>query len=61
MRPRETKFGIGWIIADCLMMVEVIIEIYTGELTWPDLLLLILLSIILGISVVVLIKRYKRK
>lgn len=61
MRPRETKFGIGWIIADCLMIVEVIIEIYTGELTWSDFLLLIFLSVILGTSVFMLMKRHRKK
>ena len=61
MPQKETKYGIGAIIADCLLLVEVIIDIYTGKLTWFNLLILILLSIILGITIVVLMRRRRRK
>ena len=61
MPPKETKYGIGSIIADCILLVEVIIDICTGKLTWYNLLILILLSILLGITIVVLMRRRRRK
>ena len=61
MPRKEIKYGIGSIIADCILIVEVIIDIYTGKLTWYNLLILILLSILLGITIVVLMRRRRRK
>ena len=61
MSPKETKYGIGSIIADCFLLVEVIIDIYTGKLTWFNLLAFILLSIILVAIIITLMRRRRRK
>ena len=61
MSPKETKYGIGAIIADCLLMVEVIVDIYTGELTWFKLLIFILLGTILSATIIALARRRRRK
>jgi membrane protein implicated in regulation of membrane protease activity len=61
MPPKETKYGIGSIIADCILLVEVIIDICTGKLTWFNFLVFILLSIILVALISTLMRRRRKK
>lgn len=62
MKPRRPeKYVFGSIIADCILIVEAIIDIRTGRLTWVKLLMLIMLSIFSAILLSILIKRSIRK
>ena len=61
MPPREIKYGIGSIIADCILLVEVISDIKTGRLTWFTLLAFLLFSAILSYTFVVLARQKRRK
>lgn len=62
MRSRGIgKYSIGFIIADCLLIIEAIIEIHIGKLTWSEFAMLIILSLLFAIPIVALIKKKKRK
>lgn len=62
MDPRsKIKCGIGWIIADCLWLLIVIIDLCSGETTADELAFQIMLSVILGVLAVALLWRYRRK
>ena len=61
MPPKETKYGIGAIIADCILLVELISDIKTGRLTWFTLLAFLLFGAILSYTFVVLARQKRRK
>ena len=61
MKPTKIKYGIGMIIGDCILLADLIIDIYKGELTWVTLLTILLWSTVLVIPLVALMKRYVRK
>ena len=62
MDPRsKLKYGLGCLIADCVLILEIIIDIYTGRLTQTELLLQIMFCVILTVPVVVLFKRIAKK
>ena len=58
---QSIKYGIGTAIADCLLVIEAIINLQTGKFTWIEFYTLIVLSVILAIFTVVLLKRRTRK
>lgn len=61
MKPgSSTKYGIGFIIADCLLIVEAIINIRTGRITGSELFVIVGLSIIIGLILYGLAKKYIR-
>ena len=55
------KYGIGAALADVILLIELIVDICTGQLTWKGLLMLVLFSVLSGILVFSLIKRHRRK
>ena len=61
MPPKETKYGIGAIIADCFLLVELISDIKTGRITWFTLLAFLLFGAILSYTFVVLARQKRRK
>ena len=61
MPPKETKYGIGAIIADCILLVELISDIKTGRMTWFTLLAFLLFATILSYTLVVLARQRRRK
>ena len=62
MDPRsKIKYGLGCLIADCVLILEAVIDIYTGKLTQTELILQIVLCVIFTVPVVVLFKRIARK
>ena len=62
MDPRsKLKYGIGSLIADCILILEIIIDLYTGRSTPTKLLWAIAFCAILTIPVVVLLRKYARK
>lgn len=54
---RSVKYGIGSLITDVLLIIEVAIDIYTGNTTWLNLWAIIVLSLILGIIIYRLLKK----
>ena len=62
MKPgRSVKYGVGCIIADCILIVEAIINIRTGRIPGIELFTIIVLSIIIAIFLVALVKKNNRK
>ena len=61
MKLTKIKYGIGGLIGDCILLADLIIDIYKGELTWVTLLTILLWSLVLAIPIFVLMKRYVRK
>ena len=61
MPRKEIKYGIGSIIADCILIVEVIIDINTRNVTLFTLLAFILFGAILSYTLVVLARQRRRK
>ena len=62
MDPRsKIKYGLGCLIADCVLILEAIVDIYSGRLTPTELFLQIALCAILTVLVIALLKRYVRK
>ena len=61
MPPKETKYGIGAIIADCILLVELISDIKAGRMTWFTLLAFLLFATILSYTLVVLARQRRRK
>ena len=61
MKPRSSvKYGIGFVIADCLLIVEAIINIRTGRITGTALLVIVALSVMIGIILFALAKKHVR-
>ena len=59
MKPaRPIKYGIGWLILDCFLIVETILDIRTGKFTVNELCMVILVSLI---SAILLIKIFKKR
>lgn len=54
------KYGIGCVIADCLLVIDLAIDIFSGQLTWHGLLMLIVLSVFMGALMFSLIKRMRK-
>lgn len=53
------KYGVGYIIVDCVLLIGTIIDISTGKVTASELCMLIILSLLLTIPVVAWIKGKK--
>lgn len=62
MKPNKPiKYGIGYIILDCVLIVEAFIDVRTGRITGVELFAIITLSITLAAVLVALIKNSIRK
>lgn len=62
MNPkRPIKYGLGWIILDCILLIDTIHEIRTGRMTWVTLLTIMVVSVTLAILLVASIKRNRKK
>lgn len=62
MEPRRpVKYGIGCILVDCILIVEAIVNICTGRMTWVELFTIIVLSIIFAVLLIALIKKNTKK
>ena len=61
MPPKETKYGIGAFILDCILLVELISDIKTGRMTWFTLLAFLLFATILSYTLIVLARQRRRK
>ena len=61
MNPRsKIRYGIGCLIADSVLILEAVIDIYTGKITPTELIFQIMLCVILTVPVIVLLKKYAR-
>lgn len=58
---RPVKYGIGWIILDCILLLSTLNDIRTGKMTWETLFAIIVLSMILAVILVASIKKYRKK
>ena len=58
---RPLKYGIGYIIGFCLLVIEAVINVRTGKLTGMELFTVIVLCTIFGVVMVALAKRIIRK
>ena len=61
MPPKETKYGIGAFILDCILLVDMIIDINTRNVTLFTLLAFLLFATILSYTLVVLARQRRRK
>lgn len=62
MDPRKSiKYGVGCIIADCLLLLEIIIGICKGEVTTIDIAKPLVLIIVIVIPVLIWIKSRRRR
>ena len=62
MNPKRLKgYGLGCILMDSLLLIDLAIRMYTGKTTWVELVMLIVLSVLIVIPVVVLIRKNRRK
>lgn len=50
------KYGVGWILLDCILLIDTIVDISTGKLTTANLCMMIIFSLLLTILVVAWIK-----
>lgn len=58
---KPSKYGIGWIIVDCLLLFEVLRDIRAGRLALNEWYTIVLASIILGILLVAVFKKRIKK
>lgn len=58
---RSVKYGIGSLIVDVLLIIEIAVDVYTGNTTWLTLFAIIALSIILGVTIFKLLKKTVKK
>jgi len=54
---RPKKYGIWCILADCILLIELIIDIKVGRFTWPRFLIIISLILLTTAIAVPLIKK----
>jgi len=58
---RPIRYGIGWIILDCILLIDTINDLRTGRMTWVTLLTIMVVSVTLAILLVALARRCRNK
>ena len=49
--------GIGSIVLESIMVIEIAIELYTGEMTWTELCWMLILCVLLAITIFLFLRK----